>query len=152
SNFLRQVSVRYGGRYLCDVTYLVREVSGETVHVVREVFPRTGYTAYVGLTAQLTFRTYFFSYAGYLFGEGGELVHHRVNRILELGDVAFPVYRNFLRKVAVSYGGRYLRDVTYLVRKVSSETVHVIGEVFPRTGYPFYLGLTAELSFVTYLF
>src|SRR5678815_761381 len=54
---------------------------------------------------------------------------------------------DLLREVAVRDGRGDLRDVADLVREVSGEEVHVVGEVLPRTGHALDLGLCAELPF-----
>jgi len=51
-------------------------------------------------------------------GEPVELVDHRVERFLELQDLAAHVHRDLAGKVAAGDGGRHLGDVTNLRRQV----------------------------------
>ena len=148
-DLLRQVAVGDGGRHLRDVAHLGGQVAGETVHVVGQVLPGTGHAFHVGLAAELSFGTHFFRDAGHFGGEGVQLIHHGVDGVLQLEDFAFRVDRDLLRQVALRDGGRHLRDVTNLGGQVAGEAVHVVGQIFPRAGHAFHVGLTAELSFGT---
>ena len=56
---------------------------------------------------------------------------------------------DLLRQVALGDGGRDLRDVAHLGGQVGGEAVDVVGEILPRAGDAFDVGLSAELSFVT---
>jgi hypothetical protein len=70
----------------------------------------------VGLSAQLAFGAHLAGHARDLGGEGAELVHHRVDGVLELQDLAAHVHGDLLAEVAVGDGGRDLRDVAHLAR------------------------------------
>ena len=84
-----------------------------------------------------------------LRGERAERVDHRVDRVLELVDLAARVDRDLLRQVAVGDGGRDLGDVADLGGEVGGEAVDVVGEVLPRAGDALDVGLSAELSLGT---
>ena len=76
----------------------------------------------------------------------GELVDHRVDRVLQLGDLAAHVDGDLLREVAVRDCGRDLRDVAHLRREVAGERVDVVGEVLPDAGDALHARLAAELA------
>ena len=70
-----------------------------------------------GLTAELSFGTDFAGDAGHLRGERAELLHHGVDGVLELEDLALHVNGDLLRQVAVGDGRCHLRDLrTWVVR------------------------------------
>ena len=53
----------------------------------------------------------------------------------------------FLDKVAVGDGRRHFGDVAHLSGQVAGHEVHIVGEILPRTGDAFHIGLAAEFSF-----
>ena len=81
-----------------------------------EVLPRAGDALHVGLAAELAFGADFARDARHFGGERAELIDHRVDRVLQLEDLALHVDGDLLRQVAVGHGGRDLRDVAHLAR------------------------------------
>src|SRR5205085_2255054 len=80
-------------------------------------------------------------------GERGELVHHRVDGVLEFENFAFDVYRDFLGQVAVGNGGGDCGDVTHLGGEVGRHEIDGVGQVFPSARDTFDFSLTAEYSY-----
>ena len=76
-----------------------------------------------------------------------ELVHHRVDGVLQLQDLALHVHRDLLRQVAVGHGGGHFGDVADLAGKVAGHQVHAVGQVLPGAATPFTSRLAAELAF-----
>src|SRR6266566_1901744 len=148
-DFFGEVTAGHGGCHFGDVTYLAGEVRRHRIHVIRQVFPRTGHAAHFGLAAEFSFGTDFAGDAGDFGSKRGELVHHRVDGVLELENFSFHVHRNLLRQVAAGHGGGDLGDVPDLVGEVVRHEIDVVGQVFPRTRDAFDLRLAAELSFGT---
>ena len=66
-----------------------------------------------------------------LGSEGVELIDHRVERVLELQDLAFDVDGDLLREVAVGYCGSDVGDVPHLAGKIRGHRVDVVGEILP---------------------
>src|SRR5204863_398708 len=110
----REVTVGHGDRHVGDVADLVGEVAGHGIDVVRQVLPRAGDAAHFGLTAELAFRADLASHAADLRGEGVQLVHHRVDGVLEFEDFALNVHGDLAREVAARHGGRHFGDVADL--------------------------------------
>src|SRR5699024_2704376 len=104
-DLLRQVAASNGGGDFGDVTDLAGEVFGHQVHVVGEVLPRAGDAGDLGLAAQLTLGAHFARHAGHFRREAVELVHHRVDGVLELQDFALHLDGDFLGQVAAGHGG-----------------------------------------------
>ena len=131
-------------------TWLVR-FDGHEVHVVGEVLPRARHALHLGLAAELAFGAHLAGHARHFGRERPQLIHHRVDGVLELENFALHVDRDLLRQVAVGDGRGHLGDVAHLARKVTGHEVHAVGEVLPRAGDAAHIGLAAELSFGAHL-
>src|SRR5206468_686432 len=119
---------------LGDVADLAGQVAGHDVHVVGEVFPDAGRALDVGLAPKPALGTDLGSAARRVVGEGVELVHHRVDGLLELHDLSPDVDGDLLRQVALLDGGGDLGDVADLARQVAGHEVDVLGQVLPDAG------------------
>ena len=126
-----QVAVGDRGHDLGDAAHLVGQVRGHEVDVVGQVLPGAGHALHLGLAAQLAFGADFAGHAGHFRGERAELVHHRVDGVLQLEDLALDVDGDLLRQVAVGDGRGHLGDVAHLVGQVAGHEVHVVGQVLP---------------------
>src|SRR5439155_218434 len=144
-----KISTRHSRCDLGDVADLSGEIGRHEIDVVGEVFPGSGYALHFGLAAEFSFGTDFAGDTGDFGSKRGELVHHRVDGVLELENFSFHVHRNLLRQVAAGHGGGDLGDVPDLVGEVVRHEIDVVGQVFPRTRNTFDLRLAAELSFGT---
>src|SRR5207248_46876 len=133
-HLLAQIAVGHGCGHLGNVADLAGKVSCHGVHVVGEVLPHAGDAANLGLAADPAFGADFKGHAGDLGGKGIELVHHGVDRVLELEDFATHIHRHLFSEVAVSNSGRHVRDVPDLAGQVASHGVDVVGQVLPDTG------------------
>src|SRR5204863_245303 len=102
------------------------------IHGVGQIFPRAGNAFNARLTAERTFRTHFARYTRHFRRERTELIHHRVDRVLQFQDFATDIDGDLLRQVAVRDRSRDLRDVTHLTGQVAGHRVHRIGEILPR--------------------
>src|SRR6266568_4930488 len=82
----------------------------------------------------------------HLAGEAVELVHHGVERFLELQDLAAHVDRDLSREVAAGDGGRHLGDVADLRGQIARHGIDAVGQVLPGAGDAAHLRLAAELA------
>ena len=87
-DLLGEVAVGHGGGDVGDVADLGGQVAGHGVDGVGEVLPGAGDAAHVGLAAELAFGADFAGHARDFRGERAELVHHRVDGVLQLEDLA----------------------------------------------------------------
>jgi hypothetical protein len=92
--------------------------AGHEVDVVGEVLPGAGHALHDGLAAELALGADLAGDAGHLGGEAVELVDHRVDRDLQLEDLAAHVDGDLLAQVAVGDGGRDVGDVADLAGQV----------------------------------
>ena len=126
-----QVALGDRGHHLDDAAHLLGEVGGHDVDVVGQVLPGAGDARHLRLAAQLAVGADLARHARHLGGEGVELVDHRVDRVLELEDLALHVDRDLARQVAARHGGRHLGDVAHLGGQVRGQQVDVVGQVLP---------------------
>src|SRR5207248_3253075 len=130
-----------------DAAHLVRQVLGHEVDAVGQVLPGAGDALHHRLPTQLTFRPYLPRYPRNVRASRRELVHHRVDRILQVQDLTPDVNRNLLREVAARDCGRDGGDVADLARQVAPHQIHAVSQVLPGACNPLDLGLPAQLTF-----
>src|SRR5690606_38906562 len=146
-NLLRQVPTRHSGGDFGDVAHLAGEVAGHGVHVVGEVFPGAGNTFHLGLPAEPTFGAHLAGDARHFGGERVELVHHRVDGILELEDLSADFHGDLLGQVATRHRGCHFGDVAHLAGQSVGHQLPAGRQSLLRAGDTFHLGLSAELTF-----
>src|SRR6185369_16283625 len=145
-DLLGEVALGHGGGDGGDVAHLAGEVAGHEVHAVRQVLPGPGHALDLGLTAQPSLGAHLARHARDLGREARELVHHRVDDVLQLEDLALDVDGDLLGEVAVGHGLGDVGDVAYLAGQVAGHEVHVLGQVLPGAGHALDLGLAAQLA------
>src|SRR5207302_10574468 len=72
---------------------------------------------------------------------------HRVDRVLQLEDLAFDVDGDLARQVAARHRGRHLGDVANLGGQVAGHEVDAVGQILPGPGDAGHLRLPAEPAF-----
>ena len=75
------------------------------------------------------------------------MVHHGIDRVLELQNFTFDIDGNFFGQVAVGDRGSHFGYVADLGSQITRHRVDRVGQVFPGSGQSFNLGLAAELAF-----
>src|SRR5262249_52379415 len=110
-DLLGKVAVRDCGSNFRDVANLTSQVRSHEVDVVGEIFPRAGNTRHLGLAAQLAFGTDFTGHTRYFAGERVQLVHHRVDGVLELQNFAFDIDGDFAGQIAAGNSGGDFGDI-----------------------------------------
>ena len=143
----RQVAASHGRCHFGDVSDLAGQVAGHEVDVVGEILPGSGHARHLRLTAELSFRSDFAGHAGYFAGERVELVHHRVDGVLQFENFALHVDRDLARQVAARHGRRDFGDVSDLAGQVSGHRVDRVRKILPRTGDARHVGLSAQPPF-----
>ena len=127
----REVSLGHRRRHVGDRPHLVGEVGRELVDVVGEVLPDAGDLRGLGLAAELALDPDLAGHARHLGGEPVELIDHRVDRVLQLEELALDVGGDLLAQVAVGHRRGHLGDVAHLPGKVARHQVDVVGQVLP---------------------
>ena len=95
-DLLAEVAVGDRGGDLGDVADLVGQVAGHEVDVVGQVLPGAGDAGNLGLTAEDPLGADLARHAGHLGRERPQLVDHRVDRVLQLEDLALDVHGDLL--------------------------------------------------------
>src|SRR5205085_1586283 len=108
--------------------------------------PRALDTLDGGLTAEAALGADLARDARDLGRERAQLVDHRVDRVLQLEDLAAGVDRDLLGQVAVGHGRRDLGDVAHLARQVPRACPPRRASALPRALDALDGGLTAEAA------
>src|SRR5205823_3516933 len=114
--------------------------------VVGQVAPGAGRAQDICLAAQSALGTDLTRHAGDFRGEGVELVDHDVDRVLQIGGVAWGVDGDLLGEVSSGDRGRDLGDVAYLGGEVARHRVDVVGQVPPGARGARHVRLAAEAA------
>src|SRR6266498_1586033 len=146
-DLLREIAAGDGGGDVGDVANLRGQVRGHRVDAVGQVFPGAGDARHHRLTAELAFGADLARHARHFRGKRVQLVHHRVDGVLELENLAAHVHRDLARQVAARDRRRHLGDVAHLVGEVAAHGVHRVGQILPSAGNARHDGLAAELAF-----
>ena len=85
----RQVAAGDGGGHVGDVADLAGEVRRHRVDVVGQILPGAGHARHGGLAAELAFGADLARHARHFRREAVELVHHRVDGVFQLENLAF---------------------------------------------------------------
>src|SRR5262249_25908416 len=129
-----------------DVAHLAGQVGRHEVDGVGQVLPRPRHALDAGLAAELALGADLAGHAGHLRGERAQLVHHRVDGVLQLQNFAAHVPLDLLVPVAVGDRLGDVGDVAHLAGQVGGHEVDRVGQVLPRPRHALDLGLAAELA------
>ena len=143
----RQVAARHGRRHAGDVAHLRGQVRGHRVDRVGQVLPGAGDTGHDRLTTELAFGADLARDARHFGAEAAQLIDHRVDRFLQLQNLAAHVDGDLLREVAVGDGDGDVGDVADLRGQVAGHLVDRLGELLPDAGHALHLRLSTELAF-----
>src|ERR1700730_2557331 len=146
-NLAAQVAIRHRRRNFRNISHLRRQVPRHRVHGIRQILPNAADALHIRLTTQLAFRSDFPRYARNFRSKRRKLVHHRVNRVLQLQNFPARIHRNLSGQVALGHRGRHARDVAHLVGQVAGHVIHRIRQVLPSSRNVQHLGLSTQLAF-----
>src|SRR2546422_685619 len=150
-DLLRQVPAGHRRRHVRDVAHLSRQVARHRVHAVGQVLPRPRHPRDHRLAPQLPLRAHLPRHARHLRREGSELVHHGVDRVLQLEDLPLDVHGDLLGEVAGGHRRRHVGDVAHLPRQVARHRVHAVGQILPRSRDPRNHRLASQLALRSHL-
>src|SRR5207249_370665 len=80
----------------------------------------------IRLSAQAALRADLASHAGDLAGKGVELVHHAIDRVLQVEDLTADVDGDLLGEVALGDGCRHLCDIAHVRGEVAGHEIDVV--------------------------
>src|SRR5205085_858236 len=141
---LAQVAVGDRGHDLCDTAHLIRQVGGHHVHVVCQILPGARNAPNLGVPAESAFRADLAGHPRHLRRKGVELIHHRVDGVLQFEDLPTHVYGDLAGEIAVRYGRRHVSDVADLRSQVAGHRVDRVRQVFPSAVNAAHVGLPTE--------
>ena len=144
---LREIPLRHRGRHFRDIPDLGRQVAAHHVDAVCQVLPSPSYPLNVRLPPESPFGANLPDNTCHLRSEGAQLIDHRIDRVLQLQDLALDIDGDLLRQIAVGHRFGDLGDVPHLGGEVASHEIHAIGQVLPRAGHPLNVRLAAQLPF-----
>src|SRR5205085_618134 len=110
-DLLGQVAGGDGGGHFGNITHLSGEVAGHEVNGVGKIFPGAGDALHLRLAAQDAFGAHFAGHARHFRREGGQLIDHDVDDVLDLQNFAANIDGDLLRQVAAGNGGGDLGNV-----------------------------------------
>ena len=145
-DLLGEVAAGDRGGDVGDVADLRGQVRRHEVDVVGEILPGAGDAGHLGLAAELAFGADLARHARHFGGEGVELVHHGVDGVLQLQDLAAHVDRDLSRQVAARHRGRDVGDIADLRGQVAAHRIHGVGQILPGAGDAGHDRLAAELA------
>src|ERR1035438_5930467 len=93
---------------------------------VGQVLPDSADALHLGLTAELTFGTYFARHASHFRSETVELIHHGVDGVLQLQNLTPRVHGDLSREVAFGHRGSDAGDVAHLVGEIDRHGVDAL--------------------------
>ena len=126
-----QIAARHRGGHFRDVAHLGGEVRAHGIDGIRKILPRAGHSGHHRLHAEPPFRADFARHAGDFRREGAKLLHHGIDRFLELQNFAAHIHGDFLGKIAIGDRDGHLGDVAHLAGEVRGHGVDVIRQIFP---------------------
>ncbi len=97
-DFARQIAVGDSRRHFGDIANLRRQVAGHGIDRIGQILPHAADALYLRLAAQLAFGSHFASHAGHFAGERIELIHHRIDGVLQLQNFAAHIHRDLASK------------------------------------------------------
>ena len=147
---LREIPVGHRCYDLDDAAHLFREVCSHHVYVVGKIFPGSSNARDQCLSTQFAFGTDIARHARNLACERVQLVHHRVDGVLQFQNFTFHIDRDLARQVAFRNRRRHLGDVANLSGQVPGHRVYGIRKVFPSSGDAGHVGLASQSAFAAH--
>src|SRR5205814_9043945 len=105
----------------------------------------------IRLPAKFAFATYLAGHTRHFGGKRAKLIDHRVDRVLELENLALHIDSDFSREIAICYRRSHIGDVAHLRGQVSGHGIHRVSQIFPSPRHAADNGLTTEFAFGTHL-
>ena len=145
-NFFRQITLGDRGGDFGNIAHLTSQICSHQIDVVSQIFPGSRDARYLRLPTQPAVGSYFARHARHFRGKAIELIHHGVNGAFQFENFAFHIYRYFFRQITLGDSGGDLGNIAHLSGQVRCHRIHVIGQIFPGSGYPRHLRLPAQLA------
>ena len=145
-DFAGQVAARHGGGDIGDVADLRRQIARHRVDAFGQFLPDAADAAHIRLAAQLSFCAHLAGDASYFAAERIELVHHRVDGVLQLQHLAAHIHGDLLGKIAAGHRGGDVRNVAHLCGEITGHRVDALSEISPHAAHSAHIRLAAEFA------
>ena len=129
-----------------NVADLRGQVRCHGIDGIGEVFPRAGDAWHHGLTAKTSVGADLARNARHFGSECAQLIHHRVDGVLQQQDLAADIDRDLLGQVAIGNRNCHFGDIANLIGQIARHLIDGLGELSPYAGDAFDLGLSTELA------
>ncbi len=147
----REIPFTHSIRYLGDCSHLGRQVGCQLIDIIGYLAPQAGGIGDSGLTPQLTFSSHFTRHARYFGSERIELIHHRVDGVLQVEDFALYGDSDLSRQVALCNRSGDFGDIPHLPCEILSHQVHIAGEIHPYTRDTYHARLAPQFALSAHL-
>ena len=150
---LRVIEISIGDRrgHFSNIADLSGKIAGHRIDTVSQVFPHAAHALNLRLASQLSFRTDFPRHPGNFGTEAVELIHHGVDRVLQLQNFAARIHGDLRREIAFGNSCSDARDVAHLSGQVARHGIHAFGEIFPGSGYALDFRLASQFAVGSHL-
>ena len=128
---LFEIAVGDRGHDLDDAAHLFGQVRGHDVDRVGQILPGAGHTGHLRLAAELALGTDLARHARHFAGKRVQLIHHRVDGVLQLQDLTGDGDGDLAREIAARDGRGHFGDVAHLGREVRRQQIDVVGQILP---------------------
>src|SRR5262249_13692218 len=111
------------------------------------IHPYTRDTYHARLAPEFALSAYLVGYACYFEGERIELIHHRVDGVLQVENFALHFDGDLPGEIAIGDRDGKRVVMANLGRYIGGHEIDVVGQVLPGAGNAFHAGLAPELTF-----
>jgi len=101
---------------------------------------------YLRLSAQFSFCADFACNSSHFAGERVELVHHRVDGVLQFQDFAAHVHCDLERQISIRHRSGHFRNVPDLRRQIAGHRVDGVRQILPHAADALHHRLAAQLA------
>src|SRR6185503_9048381 len=115
-----------GGGDRGDVAHLGSEIASHEIDVVGQVLPGSGHALDLGLATQLAFGAHLAGHTGDFRSERIKLVHHGVDRVLQLENFTPHIDGDLFGQIAVGDGGGDGGDIAHLGSQVAGHEIDIV--------------------------
>src|SRR5699024_5739479 len=119
--------------------------------VLGELLPNALDPTHVRSATECPLGAHHTGHPGHVVTEGGQLIHHRVDGVLQVEHLALHVDGDLLAQINYGHRRGHLGDVAHLICQSDRHPVDRLGHLTPSTGDPIDPGGATQLALGTHL-